>query len=289
VLFILYINDIDVGVNSFISKFADDTKIAGQAANEENCQQIQKDLDKLSEWSEKCQMPFNVSKCTAMHMGRKNVETEYNMSGWKLVKSSNGKDLGVTISNDLKPSKQCLEAVKQANRMLGLISRSFEFKSQKVILTLYNALVRPHLEYAVQFWSPQLAKDKDLLERVQRRATKLISNLRNKSYEVRLIECNLFSLEKRRHRGDMIQVFKILNKIDNVNEENYFQRNNDLRTRNNGFKLIGKPFRTNAAKHYFTSRVIEDWNKLPAYVVNSTSVEMFKNRLDKYYEANNIF
>ena len=157
-----------------------------------------------------------------------------------------------------------------------------------MIITLYNIFVRPHLEYAVQFWSPQLAKDQALLEGVQRRATKKIPSLRNKSYEQRLAACDLFSLEKRRRRGDMIQVFKILNKIDNVQEENYFQRNDDPRTRNNGFKLKGKRFQTNVAKHYFTNRVVEDWNRLPKPVVESKNVEMFKNRLDKYYKENNI-
>ena len=156
------------------------------------------------------------------------------------------------------------------------------------MLKLYNALVRPLLEYAAQFWSPNLAKNKDCLERVQRRATKLIPSLRNKSYEERLKECDLFSLDKRRHRGDMIQVFKILTNIDKVQEEMYFQRNDDIRTRNNGFKLRGALFKTNIAKNFFTNRVIDDWNKLPAGVVGSPSVQTFKTRLDKYYKTNNI-
>jgi hypothetical protein len=249
---------------------------------------MQMDLDRFTEWAEKWQMSFNVEKCAVMHVGKANMSVDYSMSGSSLKKCTDMKDLGVTMTNNLKSSKHCLEAVKIANFWLGLIARNIEFKSKKVIIMLYNSFVRPHLEYAVQFWSPQLAKDIALLERVQRRATKLISSIRNKSYEQRLAACDLFSLEKRRHRGDMIQVFKILNKIDNVQEENYFQRNNDLRTRNNGFKLKGKRFQTNVGKHFFTCRVIDDWNRLPQTVVESKNVEMFKNRLDKFYKENNI-
>ena len=128
------------------------------------------------------------------------------MSGKKLIPVTEERDLGVIISNDLKSSKQCTDAAKKGNKMLGMISRTISYKSRHSILKLYNALVRPHLEYSVQFWSPYLRKDIIKLEKVQRRATKLIPSLRNKSYEDRLRELNLYSLEKRRVRGDMIEV-----------------------------------------------------------------------------------
>jgi hypothetical protein len=173
-LFILYINDLDIGIKSKISKFADDTKIAGRVGTIEEQEQIQMDLDRLTEWAEKWQMSFNVDKCAVMHVGKANMSADYSMSGSPLKKCTDMKDLGVTMTNNLKPSKHCLEAVKIANLWLGLIARNIEFKSKKVIIMLYNSFVRPHLEYAVQFWSPQLAKDIALLERVQRRVTKLI-------------------------------------------------------------------------------------------------------------------
>ena len=141
--------------------------------------------------------------------------------------------MGVVISNDLKFSKQCIEAEKKAQRMLGYIKRQFGFRNKEIVLTLYNSLVRPHLEYAVQFWCPSFRKDIIRLERVQARATKLIPSIRHLSYEDRLKELNLFSLEKRRLRGQVIEVFKILRGFDNVDYRNMFQLSKG-RTRNHG-------------------------------------------------------
>ena len=196
------------------------------------------------------------------------------------------KDLGVVISDDLKQSNQCTEVVKTANKLVGFIGRSFSFKTEKIILTLYNSLVRPHLEYNVQFWSPYYKKDIEKLERIQRRLTKMVPRLRNKPYEERLKELNLFTLSKRRLRGDLITLFKMFKGFMNMNPDNFITLDRSNFTRNNGFKIIGKRFKTNEAKHFFFNRVINIWNGLPSNVVDSGTIEIFKNRLDKYFETN---
>ncbi len=128
------------------------------------------------------------------------------------------KDLGVTITSNLKFSQHCKEAACKANRTLGFININFCFKNKDIILPMYEyiSLVRPHLEYAVQFWSPHHGKDIAKLEAFQRRVTKMIPSLRNKSYEERLARLNLFSHEKRRLRGKLIECFKILKGCENV-------------------------------------------------------------------------
>ena len=139
----------------------------------------------------------------------------------------------------------------------------------------------------MQFWSPSYRKDIDALERVQRRATKLIPTLRNYPYKERLKRLHLHSLEVRRVRGQLIEVFKILNGFDNVKSSLLIRDDNPL-TRNNGFKLIGRRFHTDTAKHFFTNKVVRIWNLLPSSVVTSLTINQFKNRLDKYFTDENL-
>ena len=135
------------------------------------------DLRKVGEWSKKWQMPFNLDKCKIMHIGHKNKNEKYELLGKEIESVQQEKYLGVVITNDLKSSNQCIEAVKKAQKLLGYIKRQFRTRNKETILTLYNALVRPHLEYAVQFWSPSLRKDIERLEAEQARATKLYHQL----------------------------------------------------------------------------------------------------------------
>ena len=241
---------------------------------------LQEDLKKIGDWSTKWQLPFNVDKCKVMHIGHRNPQSSYNLLGNSIECTDTEKDLGVVISNDLKFSKQCIEAEKKAQRMLGYIKRQFGFRNKEIVLTLYNSLVRPHLEYAVQFWCPSLRKDITRLERVQARATKLIPSVRHKSYEERLKELNLFSLEMRRLRGQLIEVFKILRGIDNVDYRNMFQLN-EGRTRNHGWKLELRRYNRDRCGSFFTYSICNVWNALPSDVVNVDSVEQFKHRLDR--------
>ena len=175
--------------------------------------------------------------------------------------------------------------MKTANRLIVFIGRSFEFRTEEIILNLYNALVRPHLEYCVQCWSI-ITKKTEKLEGVQRRITKLIPRLWNKPYEERLNELNLFSLTKRRLRGDLIQVFKIIKGIENMDMEKYFTIDTSNITRNNGYKIVGKRFQTNEAKHFFFNRVVNVCNGLPSNVIDCSTTDIFKKRLDVYLAAN---
>ena len=279
-LFIIYVNDIDDGITARISKFADDTKLGMNVADAENVERLQADLRKLGEWSDKWQMPFNVEKCKVMHIGHRNPQAVYSLKNSALESTDMEKDLGVVITSDLKFSKQCIEAEKKAQRILGYIKRQFGYRNREIVLTLFNSLVRPHLEYAVQFWSPSLRKDIARLERVQARATKLIPSIRHKSYEARLEELNLFSLETRRRRGQLIEVFKILRGIDHVGNGDMFQLSEGV-TRNHGYKIELPRYHRDRCGNFFSYSICNEWNALPPEVVNSDSVEQFKRRLDK--------
>ena len=288
ILFIIYINDIDVGLNNIVSKFADDTKIGNAIITEEDRLKLQEDLNKIAEWSKIWQMPFNVNKCQMLQIGYQNKKYKYDMLGKPITVTPCVRDLGITLTTNLKFSQHCNEAAKKANRMLGFISRNFTYKSKDIVLPLYLSLVRPHLEYAVQFWAPHLQKDIRKLESVQRRATKLIPSLRNKPYEDRLRALNLFSLTKRRHRGKLIECFKILKGFNNVDIENYFTLAPQLPTRGNGLKLRGYRSNLDSTKYYFTNDIVDEWNKLPENIIQSKTISTFKTKLDQHLLVSGI-
>ena len=146
-------------------------------------------------------MKFNGEKSEVLHLGKKNQMYRYSIGGTLLNSSNCERDLGVLVDNHLNMSQQCAAAAKKANTVLGCINRGIESRSREVLIPLYNALVRPHLEYCIQFWSPRCKKDAETLERVQRRATKMIRGLEAKSYKERLLELGMSSLTKRRTMG----------------------------------------------------------------------------------------
>ena len=162
-------------------KFADDTKVFRKVTNDTDKQSLQDDLDKLVKWSEKWQMLLNFGKCKCIHIGHGNMDDEYTMGNAVLGRTTQEKDLGVTCSADMKVSEQCGIAASKGNQVLGLIRRTIMYKEKQLIVPLYIAIVRPHLEYCIQTWRPYRKKDIDKLERIQQRATKIIPELRRKS------------------------------------------------------------------------------------------------------------
>ena len=228
-------------------------------------------------------------KCKVLHFGAKNPHTTYYMNGVALESDSQEKDLGVMIHDSLKPTTQCSAAAKKASTILGQIRRSFSFTDRDIVLKLYLTFVRPHLEYAVQAWTPWYESDIQLLEKVQMRAVNMIPGLRG-SYSDKLKTLGLLSLRDRRTRGDAIETYKILNGFQNTDPTTWF----DTATRPDGaitrqvsstHGLRLRPSRLDLRKYFFSVRAAKTWNGLPDDVRSATTVNGFKSAYDRHWRS----
>ena len=281
-LFVIFINDMPDEIDSVCQLFADDAKIFRGIKSSNDIYTLQEDLDKLAAWSEKWQLAFNIEKCKSLHVGVKNVHHEYHMNGKMLKQIEDEKDLGVIIDEKLDFHRQTASVIKKANGVLGAIKRTFLKLDKNVFPPLFTSLVRTHLEYANVIWGPFFKGDIKAVEKVQRRATKMVAGIANMSYEERLKELQLPSLVHRRRRGDMIQMYKIVNGDVDVERELYVKLQGG-RTRGHKFKLR----KTKATKHsrvnVFSVRAIDNWNNLPAQAIEANSISTFKGELDKHW------
>ncbi len=224
-LFVLYINDMSDMVKSLIKLFANDTKVYSRTDDRDSCNALQKDVDALVDWSRTWQLPFNPDKCKVLRVQCRQEAGQEASQYWMnsdantsmpLEQCNIEKDLGVHVDNQLNFSVHIREAINKSNRLLGTIRRAYQFLDSETMMFLYKGLVRPALEYGVVVWAPYLQKDIEALEAVQRRVIRMIPELRHLPYENRLRRLGLPTLVYRRHRGDIIHMYKYLHGLHKI-------------------------------------------------------------------------
>jgi len=280
-LFNMFINDLPSVVSSSIFMFADDTKIFRIIKSSDDHKALQSDLDALHAWSVVWQLSFNISKCKLLHFGPNHDFGPYFLNDVLIESTNVHKDLGVLFDNNLKFHDHSATVASKANRMLGLISKSFEFLESEMVVKLYKSLVRPILEYCNPVWGPTFITDQRKIENVQRRATRLIPSIRENTYSERLSFLDLPSMNYRQNRGDLILMYKIIHNYFNSDFSTSITFSTSA-TRGHQFKIFKHRTRLQISSNFYFNRIVSNWNSLPPEVVNAGSINTFKSLLDNF-------
>ena len=282
-LFILFVNDLPDALQCNIQMFADDTKLYLPVRDPSDAGLLQADINAAMDWSKKWQLCFNPGKCKVLHVGKANNRLIYSMGDSLLDSTDLERDLGVQVDAELKFREHAAAAVSKASQMLAVIRRSFAHLDADTLPVLFKSMVRPHLEYCNTVWGPLNRADQKRVEKVQRRAIKLVTEIKDLSYTERLRILGLPSLYYRRRRGDMITLYQLLHGGVDLNPETFVSLAADGPTRGHPWKLRKPRAETRTRRLAFGVRVVNDWKSLPAKDVASSTLNCFKSRLDIHW------
>jgi len=294
-LFLIYINDLVECCEPHceIYLFADDAKLFRHIVTCNDNQSLQEGIDALQYWSQQWLLKLNVSKCNVLSFGRQ-VDKSYSYSISQnnqtiaLQRNDSFRDLGVVIDEKLTFRDHIHDKIHKAYSMIGIIKRNFKYLTISSFVLLYKSMVRSHLDYCSSVWVPYKKGDIELLEKVQKRATKLIPKIKNMPYIDRLKACKLPTLRYRQIRGDMIEMYKILTGKYDAAVTPQINREYSSITRGNDLRLQKSRSKYDLRKHYFTNRVVNFWNSLPNHVVLADTTNTFKSKLDKFWQHQDI-
>ena len=280
-MFLIYINDLVVLLSRFgvkVKLFADDAKLYVKVVNTLAIDELEKALTALSQWADEWQLSISVSKCCVLCIGKVDAGHQFHINDVPLPIVTSCRDLGITVSSSLFFSEHIKDIVRKAHQRANMIHRCFVSRNVRLLVRAFTVYVRPLLEHNSVIWSPLLKQDIKAVEQVQRRFTKRLQGLRDLPYTERLILLNLQSLEVRRLHFDLILCYRIVFGLVSVNKDDFFQLNN-ASTRGHPYKLY-KPFsHCRARTSFFSIRVVNVWNDLPADIVDFRSLHSFKKTI----------
>ena len=283
-LFLLHINDLPGVVSSQVRLFADDCLMYRPIRVRDDQVSFQQDLLALERWGDTWGMRFNAKKCYIMHISRSTspLTNFYSLCNQVLQSVDDVKYLGVTLTSELSWSPHIDHITHRANSTLGFLRRNLNRCPSKLKETAYLSLCRSVLEYAAPIWDPFLSKDKNSLERVQRRAARFVCGdyKTTSSVTSMLARLGWKNLQDRRRELRLALLYKIVKGHVAVSADDLYLEKADKRTRaNHPHKFKTKAASTKELKNFFTHRSITEWNNLPASVVEASTPETFKVRL----------
>lgn len=285
-LFLIYIDDIGIGINSSVRLFADDLIMYSEVLNNTHCTAFQQDLDKLYNWSLKWEMNFNIDKChiTQITLCKNSIKNVYKLGSFILPYCNSFKYLGVTVSSDLKFKSHINNISTKASNTLNFVRRNLYFCNQEYKTKAYTSLVRPILEYASPAWDPHSDVDIYCLKKVQNRASRFVSNTYGYNTSVTALQKKLGwpSLEERRKVARLCEFFKIVKGTSPVPANDLSKLNRLSRSSSDGLNFAIMYSRTNIRKFSFFPRTIVDWNLLPYNIKSLTSIDSFHSSVTQH-------
>lgn len=287
--FSLFIDEIDECTNEgIIVKYADDIKLAAtfnphlSDETQTVTENLQKSISLINTWSKNNGLHLNITKTKSMHFGRKNHSNQYQMGNLDIEQVTSFKDLGITVSVPMSFESHIASIVAKANRVLGLMSKSFRSKTPEVLMPVYKSNIRSILEYGSIIWSPHTKALNFQIERVQKRFTRLFPKIRHFHYRQRLENLSMYSLSTRRLRYRLIFLFKVFHGMTSINPNEFFSFSSRSQ-RENPFKLIMPLSHHVYRSSFVTVDTVRYWNQLTAKEVNVDSVNDFKSGLGGYF------
>ena len=284
----VFINDLFCELNvSLPNCFADDLKLLLSFPCNLTDDRLQNELNIDESWADKWLLKLNPQKCFVLHFGRNNALHDYSIYGVSLLGKNEAKDLGVIVDTELRFTSQVDHILKNGNRALGMILRTFSIRDPKHLVNLYKAYVLPILEYCSPLWNPHLLNEIDAIESVQRRFTRSFPALRNLSYPERLKTLGLDTLEYRRMKSSLALIYQSVNNNSTVFSTDLCKlhvRNqgpDSHSTRGHSKKLVVLRATSSNVKNFVFLRYAGLWNSLPEEVVSSPTLSSFKAALSK--------
>ena len=291
-LFLIYINLlVETAGDADLYLYADDLKLFKEIKSTDDNDILQQNLTNLQEWTTKSLLRFHPDKCEVMQIKSKRAENtcgHYKIENNYLKNVAEVKDLGVHFDSNLTFENHINKKVNKANALVGMIRRTFVYMDKQMFKHLFVSIVRPHLEYAAPVWNPHQKALINLLENVQRRATKLIPGMKELSYKERLILLKLPTLQYRRYRGDMIELYKLSHGIYDEDVAKDFisfgsKHKSGYHLRGHHLSIYKEKYVKDIRKNVFKCRTVDQWNCLPRDVIEAETLNAFKDKLDKLW------